>query len=48
VVENNATGQLAGLIKRETGHNTDVSVLKYDGRPFSPKEIYDRVREEAA
>jgi 2-oxoglutarate/2-oxoacid ferredoxin oxidoreductase subunit alpha len=48
VVENNATGQLAGLIRRETGHNIDVSVLKYDGRPFSPQEIFDRVREEAA
>jgi 2-oxoglutarate ferredoxin oxidoreductase subunit alpha len=48
VIENNATSQLAGLIKRETGHSLDQSVLKYDGRPFSPQEIYDRVREEVA
>jgi 2-oxoglutarate/2-oxoacid ferredoxin oxidoreductase subunit alpha len=48
VIENNAASQLAGLIKRETGHSIDQSILKYDGRPFSPQEIYDRVREEAA
>ncbi len=48
VIENNATSQLAGLIRRETGHTIDRSVLKYDGRPFSPREIYDRVREEVA
>ena len=48
VIENNAMSQLAGLIRRETGHSIDQSVLKYDGRPFSPQEIYDRVREEVA
>lgn len=48
VIENNATSQLSALIKRETLHKTDLAILKYDGRPFSPQEIYDRVREEAA
>jgi 2-oxoglutarate/2-oxoacid ferredoxin oxidoreductase subunit alpha len=33
-VENNASGQLARLIRRETGLNVSGSVLKYDGRPF--------------
>jgi 2-oxoglutarate/2-oxoacid ferredoxin oxidoreductase subunit alpha len=46
VVENNITGQLSGLILRETGHKVDGALLKYDGRPFTPQEIFDRVREE--
>jgi 2-oxoglutarate ferredoxin oxidoreductase subunit alpha len=33
-VESNATGQLARLI-REYGFNTNETILKYDGRPFS-------------
>jgi 2-oxoglutarate ferredoxin oxidoreductase subunit alpha len=39
VVENNATGQFRDLIRRETGLQPDALVAKYDGRPFSPKEI---------
>jgi 2-oxoglutarate ferredoxin oxidoreductase subunit alpha len=46
VVEGNATGQLAQLIKRETGQSVDSAVLKYDGRPFSPHEIIDRINRE--
>lgn len=33
-VENNAAGQLARLIRRETGFKVNDSVLKFDGRPF--------------
>lgn len=33
-VENNAAGQLARLIRRETGIKIDDSILKFDGRPF--------------
>lgn len=43
VVENNATGQLAGLIRRETGLIPGKSILKYDGRPFMPGEIVREV-----
>ncbi|HON72560.1 MAG TPA: 2-oxoacid:acceptor oxidoreductase subunit alpha, partial [bacterium] len=32
-VENNATGQLAQLIRRETGINITEKILKYNGRP---------------
>jgi 2-oxoglutarate ferredoxin oxidoreductase subunit alpha len=39
VVENNATGQLARLIKQETGENLDNKILKFDGRPFTPERI---------
>ncbi|MFA6434672.1 MAG: 2-oxoacid:acceptor oxidoreductase subunit alpha [Elusimicrobiales bacterium] len=38
-VENNASGQLAGLIFRETGFKCGGSVLKYDGRPFTLDEV---------
>jgi len=38
-VEGNATGQLARLLRRETGLQADGSVLKYDGRPFTLDEV---------
>ncbi|MDP2867146.1 MAG: 2-oxoacid:acceptor oxidoreductase subunit alpha [Elusimicrobiota bacterium] len=34
-VENNASGQLAGLMHRETGLKPSGSILRYDGRPFT-------------
>ena len=46
VVENNATGQLAHLIKGETGISIDTKILKYDGRPFTPAEIAEKVKKE--
>jgi 2-oxoglutarate ferredoxin oxidoreductase subunit alpha len=46
VVENNATGQLAQLIRRETGYKANGVIHKYDGRPFSPREIADRLKRE--
>lgn len=46
VVEGNATAQLAQLIRRETGLTVDATILKYDGRPFSPGEISGRLRRE--
>lgn len=45
VVENNATGQLARLMARETGKRVSGNILRYDGRPFSPRQIADKVRE---
>lgn len=38
-VENNATGQFAGLIRRDTGLTVHRQVLKYDGSPFSVEEL---------
>ena len=38
-VENNSTGQLAKLIRRETGIDVDQKILKDDGRPFFEGEI---------
>ncbi len=44
VIESNATAQLAGLIRRETGKKVDHTILKYDGRPFSPKYIISHLK----
>ncbi|HAF94898.1 MAG: hypothetical protein A2021_05445 [Elusimicrobia bacterium GWF2_52_66] len=38
-MENNASGQLARLIRRETGLKPTGSILKYDGRPFTLDEV---------
>ena len=38
-VEGNATGQLARLIRRETGFNIEERVLRYDGRPITHEYI---------
>jgi len=39
VVENNATGQMASLLKSELGVGIDHQILKYNGEPFSIEEI---------
>jgi 2-oxoglutarate ferredoxin oxidoreductase subunit alpha len=43
VVENNATGQFARLVARETGCVVHASVLKYNGMPFSVEELLARI-----
>lgn len=42
-VEQNATAQLASLIREHTGIEITEKVLKYDGRPFMPEEILERI-----
>ena len=42
-IEQNATGQLAGLIREYTGIVCTSSILKYDGRQISGEEITDRL-----
>jgi len=39
VIELNATGQLAELIKRQTGLDVGQKILKHDGRPFIFEEL---------
>lgn len=46
-VEQNATGQLAQLIREVTGITCDESILKYDGRQITGEEIALRVAKEA-
>ena len=45
VVEQNYTGQFADLFSFETGLGIYHKILKYDGRPFSPREIVTQVKE---
>lgn len=45
VVENNATGQIAHLLKMNTDVKNMESILKYDGNPFLPSEIYNECKE---
>ena len=43
-VENNYSGQLAGLITEKTGEEFDHLILKWTGRPMSFNEVYDALR----
>lgn len=46
VIEHNATGQLANIIKMNVGHHNKISsILKYDGNPFLPNEIHTQCKE---
>jgi len=46
VIENNATSQLANIIKMNVGNIVKFeSLLKYDGDPFHAKEIYEKAKE---
>lgn len=45
VVENNATAQLANIIKMNIGNVKIENVLKYDGNPFLPGELHQTCKE---
>ena len=45
-VENNATAQLAHLLRAETGYQVAGKILKFDGRPFSAAHILSRLKQE--
>ncbi|MBJ6364114.1 2-oxoacid:acceptor oxidoreductase subunit alpha [Paenibacillus sp. GCM10012307] len=46
VVENNATAQLASQIKMNAGYGNKIHhLLKYDGNPFLPLEVYTACKE---
>ncbi|MBI4334769.1 MAG: 2-oxoacid:acceptor oxidoreductase subunit alpha [Chloroflexi bacterium] len=44
VVEQNATAQLAHLIRAETGINIENRILRYDGRPITPQFIAEALK----
>lgn len=44
-VENNSTGQLARLIRAETGITIEEKLLRYDGRPLLAEDIVSYVKE---
>ncbi|MBI1951612.1 MAG: 2-oxoacid:acceptor oxidoreductase subunit alpha, partial [Acidobacteria bacterium] len=43
-IENNSTGQFARYLRGETGHAVSTQILKYDGEPFEPQQIAERVK----
>ncbi len=45
-VENNATAQLAHLLRAETGYQVTGKILKFDGRPFSAAHILSQLKQE--
>jgi 2-oxoglutarate ferredoxin oxidoreductase subunit alpha len=46
VVENNATGQLANIMKMNIGNADKIEkFVKYDGNPFLPHEVYSKCKE---
>jgi 2-oxoglutarate/2-oxoacid ferredoxin oxidoreductase subunit alpha len=48
VIENNATGQLAHLIRRETGYTVSGTINRFDGRPLTPRFIVNALKKEVA
>lgn len=44
IFENNAHGQMANLIKLETGFEIQEKILKYDGMPFSVEEVEESLK----
>jgi 2-oxoglutarate ferredoxin oxidoreductase subunit alpha len=47
VVESNVTGQLAHLIRSETGLQAERLILRFDGRPLAPSYILKKYYQEA-
>lgn len=45
VIENNATGQFADLLTKETGKKVDERILQYDGQPFSVERLVEEFGE---
>jgi 2-oxoglutarate ferredoxin oxidoreductase subunit alpha len=45
VVENNRTSQLSSLIRDHILKKADHRILKYDGRPFNPIALSERIKE---
>ena len=45
VVENNKTSQLSSLIQEHLLMTVDHKVLQYNGRPFNPRELSERIKE---
>ena len=43
MVEGNATGQFARLIRRETGFQIPKMILRYDGLPITPEYILEQL-----
>ncbi len=47
IIEQNATGQMAHLVRAETGIHLEKRILKYDGRPINADYIMNALEKEA-
>lgn len=45
VVEQSSTGQFANLLKEKAGLKFKTVIKRYDGRPFDPMELLERIKE---
>lgn len=44
IVENSFTSQLSGLIRQYTLRDVDSKILKYDGRPWNPDSLAQKIK----
>ncbi len=44
VIENNQTSQLTTLLKTQFNFNPSKKILKFNGRPFFPEELYEQLK----
>lgn len=42
-IEGNATGQFARLLRQETGFGVSRTILRHDGRPFTPEWLLEHI-----
>ena len=47
IIEGNHTGQLQGLVREQCLRDVDDTLHRYDGRPFSPEQVYAKLKEVA-
>jgi 2-oxoglutarate ferredoxin oxidoreductase subunit alpha len=45
IVENNKTSQLSSIIRQLMLRDTNHRILKYDGRPFNPVDLSEKIKE---
>ncbi len=45
VIENNITSQISSLIREHLLKTVDYKILKYDGRPFNPQALAQKIQE---
>ncbi|MGB9881816.1 MAG: 2-oxoacid:ferredoxin oxidoreductase subunit alpha [Methanomassiliicoccales archaeon] len=44
-IEMNFSGQLAGILREQTGISVDFRILKYNGRPMTSTEVYNALKD---
>lgn len=45
LLEGNSHGQMGQLIREQTGHHIENRYLRYDGRPFYPDDVMQKIKE---